>query len=82
MDCSFCPWGHKESDMTKQLTLSLFFHFGHRNNSITQAGVLRILTYFLLYGLWCHNNNNNNKKLPRPVSKIFPLCFLPGVLWF
>ena len=29
-DCSlvgYSPWGHKESDMTKQLTLSFFIYF-------------------------------------------------------
>ena len=37
---NYSPWGHKESDMTEQLTLSLHFHF--------QGSVLRAHQFYLL----------------------------------
>ena len=36
----YSPWGHKESDMTERLTLSLHFHF--------QGSVLRAHQFYLL----------------------------------
>ena len=46
---SYSPWGHKESDTTEQLTLSLFFNLSTSHMKY----LLLILYYFLIKKYIC-----------------------------
>ena len=87
MDCSFCPWGHKELDMTKQLTLSLFFHFGDRNSSINQAGVLNSVQFsrsVMSDSLRPHESQQARPPCPEYLEYLFRIFvyFLFYGLWY
>ena len=58
MDRRGCPWGCKEWDTTKWLTLSLFFNYSQANLSIIFTTKILVKTM----KFWCDNYDNKSRK--------------------